>query len=68
MVLDFNEICQGNTQNEISGWSALSHTLLEKKGYTVIHVPYDEFNTSDKLLKRVEYLDAKLRQVVGDKN
>lgn len=64
MVLDFHDVCHGNTQTELTGISATAFKLLKKQGYTVIGIPYNEFNTTDKLLKRVQYLDTKLKQVV----
>lgn len=67
MVSDFHDVCQGDTNPRMSGISALSCKLLEGQGYTVIAVPYNEFSVSDKLLKRVEYLDTKLRAAVDMK-
>ncbi|CAD7090388.1 unnamed protein product [Hermetia illucens] len=67
MVVDFHDICQG-THRSISGVTHLSFDLLEKCGYKIISVPYNEFSTSEKLLKRVQYLEGKLKRVVKDKN
>ncbi|KAH8318923.1 hypothetical protein KR074_011964 [Drosophila pseudoananassae] len=60
MVIDFHDICHG-THRSASGVTNLTFDLLEKSGYNVIPVPYNEFSTSDKLLKRVQYLEAKFK-------
>ncbi|XP_022216250.2 FAST kinase domain-containing protein 4 [Drosophila obscura] len=66
MVIDFHDICHG-THRSASGVTNLTFDLLEKSGYQVIPVPYNEFSTSDKLLKRVQYLDAKFKAIVSSK-
>lgn len=66
MVVDFHDICHG-THRSASGITNLAFDLLEKSGYHVIPVPYNEFSTSDKLLKRVQYLEAKFKDVVSRK-
>ncbi|XP_034662034.1 FAST kinase domain-containing protein 4 [Drosophila subobscura] len=66
MVIDFHDICHG-THRSASGVTNLTIDLLEKSGYQVIPVPYNEFSTSDKLLKRVQYLDAKFKAIVRSK-
>lgn len=62
MVVDFHDVCHG-AHRAASGQMTLIFDLLEKSGYKVIPVPYNEFNTSDKLLKRVQYLEAKFKTV-----
>lgn len=64
MVVDFHDVCHG-THRSASGITNLSFDLLEKSGYKVIPVPYNEFNTSDKLLKRVQYLEAKFKAIIS---
>lgn len=66
MVVDFHDTCQG-THRSLSGVTGLSFDLLEKAGYKVIGVPYNEFNTSEKLLKRVQYLEGKIKSIVSSK-
>ncbi|XP_030370255.1 FAST kinase domain-containing protein 4 [Scaptodrosophila lebanonensis] len=66
MVIDFHDICHG-THRSGSGLTNLMFDLLEKSGYKVIAIPYNEFSTSDKLLKRVQYLEAKFKTVVSSK-
>ena len=66
MVLDFHDMSQGAHQ-QASGVTALAHRLLEHQGYHVLTVPYNEFNNSDKLLKRVQYLESKLKRVIASK-
>lgn len=67
MVQDFHDMSQGAHQQP-NGVSAMAFKLLEQKGYKVLTVPYNEFNTSDKLLKRVQYLEGKLKRIVSTKN
>lgn len=64
MVVDYHDICHG-THKSASGITSLSFDLLEKSGYKVIPVPYNEFNTSDKLLKRVQYLESKFKALIS---
>lgn len=64
MVLDYHDICKGG-QNDPNGFNAIAFKLLEKTGYTVLQIPYTQFNTSDKVLKRVQYLDAQLKNVIN---
>lgn len=67
MVHDYHDLCQGPHQAQ-NGISAFCINLLEKNGYSVLTVPYTEFNTSEKLLKRVQYLEKKLKAIVNNKN
>ncbi|KAH8242794.1 hypothetical protein KR032_002170 [Drosophila birchii] len=66
MVIDFHDICHG-THRSASGVTNLTFDLLEKSGYHVIPVPYNEFSNSDKLLKRVQYLEAKFKAIASSK-
>eukprot|EP00099_Drosophila_melanogaster_P010075 NP_001262834.1 uncharacterized protein Dmel_CG13850, isoform B [Drosophila melanogaster] len=66
MVIDFHDICHG-THRSGSGVTNLTFDLLEKSGYHVIPVPYNEFSTSDKLLKRVQYLESKFKAIASSK-
>lgn len=67
MVQDYHDMCQGAHQ-KLSGLTVLSLKLLEKSGYNVINVPYNEFNNSDKILKRVQYLERKIKEISNRKN
>jgi hypothetical protein len=60
-------MCQGAHQH-VNGITALDLKLLHKSGYSVISVPYNEFNNSDKLLKRVQYLEKKIKEIANRKN
>lgn len=62
MVRDFHDLCQGVHQQP-NGATALSRKLLEHAGYKVIMIPYNEFSTSDKMIKRVQYLQGKLKRI-----
>lgn len=64
MVLDFHDMSQGAHQQP-NGLTALAFQLLERQGYRVLPVPYNEFSTSDKLLKRVQYLEGKLKRIAS---
>lgn len=66
MVLDFHDMCQG-AHRQPNGLAGLAHKLLEQQGYKILTVPYNEFSTSDKLLKRVQYLEGKLKRLANVK-
>ena len=63
MVQDFHDTCQGD-DNQVNGITALSYRLLRESGYDVLPMPYNEFNTSEKILKRVQYLQEKFNKIV----
>lgn len=67
MVLDYHDMCKGLTSDP-NGFSALAFKLLQKTGYNVLQIPHNEFSTSDKVLKRVQYLDSKLKNIVKQSN
>jgi hypothetical protein len=62
MVQDFRDMCQG-THQSLNGITAFNLRLLSKAGHHVIGVPYNEFSISDKLLKRVQYLEKLIKSV-----
>lgn len=62
MIHDFRDMCQG-PQQHLNGITELKHRLLLKAGYHVISVPYNEFSISDKLLKRVQYLEKLIKSI-----
>lgn len=66
LVHDFHDMCQGPSPS-LNGMHTLACRLLEKSGYSVLSIPYHEFNTSDKLLKRVEYLQRMFKTIVSGK-
>ncbi|XP_035897422.1 FAST kinase domain-containing protein 3, mitochondrial [Anopheles stephensi] len=66
LVHDYHDMCQG-PHVSLNGIQALNMRLLEQEGYTVLSIPYNEFSTSDKLLKRVEYLQKKFKSIVTSK-
>lgn len=66
MVIDYHDVCQGS-HRAISGITAMNFDLLEKSGYLVLPVPYTDFSTSDKLLKRVQYIEGKLKALIVNK-
>lgn len=66
LVHDYHDMCQGPNP-ALNGVHTLACHLLKKSGYSVLSVPYNEFNTSDKLLKRVEYLQNMFKAIVSEK-
>lgn len=67
MVHDYHDMCQGAHQ-KLNGISALALKLLQKSDYSIISVPYSEFSNSDKLLKRIQYLERKIKEISNRKN
>lgn len=67
MVQDYHDMCQGAHQ-KLTGITSLNIKLLQKSGFNIITIPYNEFNNSDKLLKRVQYLERKIKEVSNKKN
>lgn len=66
MVVDYHDVCQGSHRS-ISGITAMSFDLLEKSGYLVLPILYNEYSTSEKLLKRVQYIEGKLKTLIVKK-
>ncbi|XP_055586690.1 FAST kinase domain-containing protein 4 [Uranotaenia lowii] len=66
LVHDYHDMCQG-PHPALNGVQTLVCRLLQQSGYSVLSIPYTEFNTSDKLLKRVEYLQKKFKTIVNVK-
>lgn len=63
MVHDYHEICSGPNEM-LSGLPQLYLNLLEKSGYKILTIPFNEFSSSEKLLKRVQYLETKLKKII----
>ncbi|XP_052866078.1 FAST kinase domain-containing protein 3, mitochondrial [Anopheles cruzii] len=63
LVHDYHDMCQG-PHPALNGMQTLHMRLLEGRGYTALSIPYHEFSTSDKLLKRVEYLQKQFKSIV----
>lgn len=66
LVHDYHDMCQG-PHTALNGVQSLACRLLRATGYSVLSVPYNEFSTSDKLLKRVEYLQKAFKAIVNEK-
>lgn len=56
---DYNDMCRGRV--ELTGVNVLAGRLLESKGYRIIHVPHSEYKIRDKLVNRVQCLEAKIK-------
>lgn len=67
MVLDYHDMCTGCTSDP-NGFQALAIKILQKLDYKVLVIPHSEFKTSEKVVKRVQYLDAKLKTIVEEAN
>ncbi|EDS39100.1 cell cycle progression [Culex quinquefasciatus] len=61
-----HDMCQG-PHTALNGVQSLACRLLRAAGYSVLSVPYHEFSTADKLLKRVEYLQKAFKAIVSEK-
>ncbi|KAL1382798.1 hypothetical protein pipiens_003384 [Culex pipiens pipiens] len=66
LVHDYHDMCQG-PHTALNGVQSLACRLLRAAGYSVLSVPYHEFSTADKLLKRVEYLQKAFKAIVSEK-
>ncbi|XP_058813956.1 uncharacterized protein LOC131677885 [Topomyia yanbarensis] len=67
LVHDYHDMCQG-PHPTLNGVQTLVCRLLKNNGYSVLSIPYNEFNTSDKLLKRVEYLQKMFKAIVSERS
>lgn len=52
-------MCKG--RSEPSGVNAFAARILEGDGYKVLTIPYSEFRIRDKLIRRVQYIESKLK-------
>ncbi|CRK94919.1 CLUMA_CG008410, isoform A [Clunio marinus] len=62
MMHDYKDACHG-PHFHLNGITSLNARLLTLAGYHVLSVPYTEFSISDKVLKRVQYLEALIRSL-----
>lgn len=62
LVQDYPDFCRGRV--EPTGLSALAVRLLEAQNYAVLTVPYTEFKVRDKIVRRVQYIESKLKEIV----
>lgn len=72
MTMDYHDYCQAKGASgsdeegklrEKSGIADFTFRLLERSGYRILEVPYSEFGVNEKLLKRVQYLEARLKKI-----
>ncbi|KAK9693132.1 FAST kinase-like protein, subdomain 1 [Popillia japonica] len=61
-ALDYHDMCKGSV--EPTGINVLAMKLLAAQGYRVLPILYTEYRSRDKLVDRVRYLEAKLKQIV----
>ncbi|CAB3226971.1 unnamed protein product [Arctia plantaginis] len=50
------------------GINQLYTRLLQLKGYKVLQIPYTEYNSKDKLVTRVQYIEKRLKDLVSNKS
>lgn len=76
MTMDYHDYCQapgvgavsdaegqGGKLREKSGIADFTFRLLERSGYRILEVPYSEFGVNEKLLRRVQCLEARLKKI-----
>lgn len=69
MTLDYHDYCQSKTAVEDVGerykTGIVDYTfrLLERSGYRILEVPYTEFGVNEKLLKRVQFLEGRMKKI-----
>lgn len=61
VVEGYSAMCLG--LKDRTGASALNKKILESDNVHVITIPYTEFGLSEKLVKRVQYLEQKIKSV-----
>lgn len=61
LVHDYHDMCRGRL--EPTGVNLFISNILEAEGYKVLTVPYVEFRPRDKLIRRVQYIESKLKQI-----
>ena len=68
MTMDYHDYCQSKAgvvdgAREKSGIAEFTFRLLERSGYRILEVPYSEFGANEKLLRRVQFLEARLKKI-----
>lgn len=68
MTMDYHDYCQskataGQQDQTLSGIADFTSRLLERSGYRILEVPYTEFGVNEKLLKRIQFLEARLKKI-----
>lgn len=64
MVNTYHDFCRG-CHYELTGLVALTHRLLNDSGYTVVSIPYTEYDLRDKLVNRVQYLNQRFKEAAS---
>lgn len=69
MTMDYHDYCQSKAAlgspetRDKSGIADFTFRLLERSGFRILEVPYSEFGVNEKLLKRVQFLEARLKKI-----
>ncbi|XP_034940047.1 FAST kinase domain-containing protein 4 [Chelonus insularis] len=58
----FHDYCIG--EKSLVGSVLLHYRLLQAQGYQIIDISYEDFNSTDKLLKRITYMNDRIKSVV----
>lgn len=62
MAYQYHDMCLEKI--EPTGINVLASNLLQAQGYRLLSIPYTDFKPGDKLIHRVQYLEAKLKSLV----
>lgn len=63
LVQDFKDFTLHNI--ELNGYGSLSVRILMKMGYTVVQVPYFEYDSQASTVKRLQYLQQKILEAIN---
>lgn len=62
IVLNYKDVCKGKPCS--TGGQGLRERLLIQSGYRVISVKHTEFDPKEKLVKKVQYLEQLVKDVL----
>lgn len=63
LAWDYRDMCRGSP--EPNGVAVLCMKLLKQAGYKVLSIPHTKYNTRDRLVQRVQYLNHHLKSLVS---
>lgn len=64
VVQDFKDFTLHNVQ--LNGYGSLVVRILQKMGYTVVQIPYFEYDCEASTVKRLQYLQQKILEVISE--
>ncbi|KAH1019141.1 FAST kinase domain-containing protein 4 [Dendroctonus ponderosae] len=62
LTYDYHDVCKGKM--ELTGITAFHERLLEAMGYQIVSIPFTDFKVTEKIVKKVQYLENRLKQAV----